>query len=138
MLKRPAAEQQAPPSKSRASGHGERPNSRHQSDTNPSNPMGEFEDPWDDEVESDENVVDKQDREDEADQNGESEFSLHVPMGVIVTAEDQTWRLMKFCRQLRRKTSHHLSQTHIFLAITSYQKMRSSNRIIQYMLHCIQ
>jgi ribosome assembly protein RRB1 len=59
MPKRPATEQQAPPSKSHASGRGEKPQSQRQLDANASE-MGEFEDAWEDEIESDEDVVDGQ------------------------------------------------------------------------------
>lgn len=60
MPKRPATEQRALPSKSHAPGHGERPQPRRQSGVNGTDEMGEFEDAWEDEIESDEGGSDKQ------------------------------------------------------------------------------
>lgn len=71
MSKRSATELQAPQPKSHASGRGEKPHSQRQVDANGANEMGEFEDAWEDEIESDEGEIDKQGEKGEAGEDGE-------------------------------------------------------------------
>ncbi|KAF8579001.1 glutamate-rich WD repeat containing [Ramaria rubella] len=70
MPKRPAAEQEEQPAKSHASGSGERPHAPRQSGGNDTAEMGEFEDAWEDEMESDEEVVDDRNVEEGAGEDG--------------------------------------------------------------------
>jgi ribosome assembly protein RRB1 len=71
MPKRSATELQAPPPKSHASGRGEKPHTQRQSDANGTNEMGEFEDAWEDEIESDEGGIGDQAEGGEAGEDGE-------------------------------------------------------------------